>query len=166
MASTEPQGVSEVSSWKKGRQGVLLTVPSGQRCKARRIGLDVFLRNGTVPNTLMPIIRESMSTGDTDFKVDDFTPEMLEDLITMVDNIVMEAVVEPVLQRPPATAAERSDDIIYTDDVDLDDRMFIFNWVVGGSSDLEKFRKEQAAAVDNLRPGADVELPSESVVGD
>lgn len=55
---------------------------------------------------------------------------------------------------------ERDEDVIYTDDVDLDDKSFIFNYVVGGSKDLERFRDELGDAVATVQSGKDVELSS------
>lgn len=166
MASTEPQDqqdqASSVGAWKKNRQGVLLKVPSGERCKARRIGLDVFLRNGMVPNSLMPIIKEAMRSGEAPkMNMEDFDEEMLDSILSLVDSVCREAVIEPELHLPPSSPADRRDDIVYTDDVDMNDRMFIFNWVVGGSADLERFRKEQAASLADVRSGSDVERPPE-----
>lgn len=37
---------------------------------------------------------------------------------------------------------------VYTDEVDQEDKQFIFQFVVGGTSDLERFRREQAAALE------------------
>lgn len=51
---------------------------------------------------------------------------------------------------------ERDEDVLYTDEIDEDDKQFIFQFVVGGSSDLDRFRKEQAAAVEGARAGEDV----------
>lgn len=40
---------------------------------------------------------------------------------------------------------ERVPGALYVDMLDLNDKMFLFNWVMGGSKDLERFRDEQAA---------------------
>ena len=55
---------------------------------------------------------------------------------------------------------ERDENFLYTDDVDQEDKIFIFNFVVGGTRDLERFRKEHGDAVATLQPVEDVELPS------
>lgn len=46
--------------------------------------------------------------------------------------------------------SERNDDLLYVDDVDEEDKMFIFNYVVGGSADAERFRSEAAQRVAAL----------------
>lgn len=61
-----------------------------------------------------------------------------------------------VLEEIPAE--ERDEDIVYTDDVDMDDKTFIFNFVVGGSSDLEQFRNEYGDALADVQSREDVEV--------
>jgi len=45
---------------------------------------------------------------------------------------------------------ERDEEILYTDDIDFEDMMFIFNYVVGGSADLVQFRRELNAAMGSV----------------
>lgn len=47
-----------------------------------------------------------------------------------------------------------SNEVIYVDEVDLDDKMFVFNYAVGGTRDLERFRSEQSARLGDLSDGA------------
>lgn len=55
---------------------------------------------------------------------------------------------------------DRDEDALYSDDVDFEDRSFIFQFVAGGSRDLQRFRKGTAEAVGGLSSGEDV--PSEA----
>lgn len=52
---------------------------------------------------------------------------------------------------------ERRDDVVYTDEVDQIDKNFIFQVAVGGSTNLARFRQEQAAVMDALSAGQNVE---------
>lgn len=45
---------------------------------------------------------------------------------------------------------------LYADEVDLDDKMFIFQWAVGGTSDLVQFRKESAELMGSISASKDV----------
>lgn len=54
---------------------------------------------------------------------------------------------------------ERNEGILYTDEVDAEDKSFIFNFVVGGTRDIEQFREETSDDVADLQPREDVELP-------
>lgn len=49
---------------------------------------------------------------------------------------------------------------LYTDEIDQDDKEFLFQFAVGGSSDLTSFRHSGDAVAD-VHDGQDVELPSE-----
>jgi hypothetical protein len=53
---------------------------------------------------------------------------------------------------------ERDEEVLYADQVDMADKMFIFQWCLGGTRDLEKFRREQGATVGSLSVGEDVEV--------
>lgn len=57
---------------------------------------------------------------------------------------------------------DRDVDILYTDDIDQEDKTFIFNFAVGGTRDLEQFREEYSDAVATVQPGEDVAVSSES----
>jgi hypothetical protein len=97
----------------------------------------------------------------------------LEAGIDMLDRLVETVVVEPTVVWPvhryPAGHPEagkprknedgswmklgpdeRDDETLYTDDVDLEDRMFIMQWAVGGIKDPEQFRKEYAGLLESV----------------
>lgn len=86
--------------------------------------------------------------------------EKLEDAIAMIDKIVMASVVEPRVL-PVPTVDERDPDELYIDDVDLDDKMFIMNWCVGGSSDLHDFRTATAGLMGAVADGQDVPVEAQ-----
>lgn len=54
----------------------------------------------------------------------------------------------------------RDANTLYADEVDLEDKMFIFQWALGGVSDLEAFRKQQRAAVESAQHGKAVRSPA------
>lgn len=55
---------------------------------------------------------------------------------------------------------ERDDDILYTDDVDLEDRMFILQWAVGGIKAPEQFRKEYKGLLASVEDEPELPLSS------
>lgn len=61
---------------------------------------------------------------------------------------------------------ERDEDVLYTDDIDQDDKVFIFNFVVGGTRDLERFRAEYGDALATVQSGENMEMSSVGVAGD
>lgn len=47
----------------------------------------------------------------------------------------------------------RDPEALYIDEVEMDDKMFIFGWAVGGTADLERFREESAAVLADVPVG-------------
>lgn len=54
----------------------------------------------------------------------------------------------------------REEPPIYTDEIDIDDKTFIFNFVVGGTRDVESFREEYGDALADVQPREDVGVSS------
>lgn len=65
---------------------------------------------------------------------------------------------KPIYEEIPEK--ERDEDILYTDEIDIDDKTFIFNFVVGGTRDVEQFRLQYGDAMATVQPSEDVELPT------
>ncbi len=149
------------SQWKKASAGTPLQVPSGNTALVRSSGMQIFLTKGLIPNSLLPIVRQAMSGKQVDLKAEDITEDQLADMVMLFDAIVVHCVIEPTVLPVPAEGEERDPEALYVDDVDFDDKMFIFQWVVGGTRDLEQFRKEQAAGVDAVRGSATLESAAE-----
>jgi hypothetical protein len=94
----------------------------------------------------------------------------------MVDRLVEAAVVEPKVVWPVHRDGdgkplrnrdgtwmrlgpdERDDETLYTDDVDLEDRMYIMQWAVGGIKDPEQFRIEYAGVLESVENGSGLPL--------
>lgn len=53
---------------------------------------------------------------------------------------------------------ERDPEVLYCDDVDLEDRLYILQWAVGGTSDPEQFRKEYQGLLGSVEDGASLPL--------
>ena len=143
------------SSWKKGVQGTLIRVPSGNTALVRAPGMEVFLREGVIPNSLLPIIQEAMVQGAAPDKatqskmLDD--PQKLIDIIDLANSITVYCCLDPKVLPIPTNAEgevlplgdkNRLPDVLYVDEVDFNDKMAIFSFAVGGPADLEKFLPE------------------------
>lgn len=48
---------------------------------------------------------------------------------------------------------ERDEDALYADEVDLEDKNFVFQFATGGTADVERFREEQRKRVADLSNG-------------
>lgn len=183
--------VTQANQWKKNK-GHELTVPSGNVCLVRRPGPEAFLTmsgspdQGGVPNPLlqhiMPLLEDAQKKGGKGDSspvpveaLDELrsvileNPEKLQDMFALMDNVVMNCVIAPVVS-PASLRAEiladeeltsdqktaKLEDCLFVDDVDFEDKAYIFNYVVGGTANLEQFREGALALVGSGQDGAEV----------
>jgi hypothetical protein len=172
--------VTSAGAWKGKKAGSTfdLELPSGNVCKVRRTDMPTLLASGAFPDSLMAIVSEKIdtATGKKDKPKELSTeevqsvmgnPDQMVELFSSIDRLVPIVVVEPKVvnhkvedgkdsKGKPAfrdlTDEEREalGDVVFTDEVDLEDKMFIFQFVVGGKSDVEGFRNELGSAVGDL----------------
>jgi hypothetical protein len=70
---------------------------------------------------------------------------------------------EPVHKNPTRTGkhayveGERHPGVLYADVVEMEDKMFVFQWCLGGTADLNQFRAEQASSVESVPGSQDLE---------
>lgn len=118
-------------------------------------------------------------------------PKMLSSTLELFDRVLAHVVVMPDIQMPPACdvalkgkpcgqyanqpvhesptksghhayhEGEREPGVLYADMVDMQDKMFIFNWALGGVMKLDKFREEFDSTVESLSDVEDVAVSSE-----
>lgn len=149
------KGVTSASEWKSSRTtGAELEVPSGNVCLVRQPdGMRMFMKRGMIPNALLPIVKAELNKAEKgdEAQLDPTEllekvledPTMLQDMLDMMDAVVIDCVIQPVLHPVPDDDTEREDDLLYIDDVDFEDRSFIFSFAMGGTKDLERFRHRQ-----------------------
>jgi len=164
--------MTSAKQWKKNVVKGLraLELPSGNTAKVKAPGMQAFLAQGFIPNSLMSMVIASLdqNSGKTpkktpaqlakerDVEAEKFMKEVAADptkiaeLMTAMDKVWLECVVEP--ETLPATDEVRDDEHLYVDEVDFDDKMFVFQFAVGGTRDIEQFRKgvtKRVGAVQN-----------------
>jgi hypothetical protein len=149
------QKPSSVSDFKKKREPVEL--PSGLRMVLKPTSLSGFLQTGQIPNSLMAVVKSAMAdkTGENvDAMAADVMsdPEGLKDLFAAMDTFVISVAVEPRVYPVPNDDEERRDDIVYVDELDDEDKMFIFTRAIGGAGGAEPFRQEPAGRVGAVQP--------------
>lgn len=152
-----PEGPSAAADFKQRLAGEVLPLPSGLAVRARRVQLEDLVLQGNVPNQLMAVVNEALDKGQ---KADiasmvgvdegEVDIEMVRDMFTMVNEVVVTSVVSPVINPVPDEGDEKDDDLLYVDEVDPVDKMFIFQWCIGGTDDLERFRQEAGADMASL----------------
>lgn len=161
--------VTTAKQWKnKTSSGAPLELPSGNMAQIRRISMQTYLKQGRIPNVLMAPVQKALQSGGDSLPEEDLKevmqdPKALEQLFSMIDMVTCDAFVEPQVHpepfiedkdengAPTRTPAERNDELLYVDEVDLDDKMFVFQWMVGGTSDLEPFRNQSKGQLDTVR---------------
>lgn len=158
--------VTSASAWKKtaeeDNEPIPLEVPSGNTCLVRPVGMQAFLAENLIPNSLLGIITTTLDkaekgeTIDEDVLIEGFIadirtdPAKLADMIKMADACTLYCVLQPEVLPSPKVNEPRLPDKLYVDEVDLDDKLFIMNFAVGGSRDLEPFREKLAEGVDAM----------------
>jgi hypothetical protein len=148
-----------------------LELPSENVCLVVRPGLPQLLKDGVLPDLLLPMAEKAVaaSEGTSRQEVDEDVRELMAKpggMDAMFD--AAERIAAHVVKQPPVLYSrrqkkagqidqiqegyepewelipeeDRKEDVLYTDQVDFNDLMFIFQFVVGGSRDLEEFRKQ------------------------
>lgn len=168
------------TTWGAKSAFVDLEVPSGQLCQVRQPGVENLIAAGVLENadTLMGLVNKKVEKAQgkkppakkaqagSPAEIFQQDPKQLVSLFSMIDRVVEHMVVQPPIQRPvvrvpiegkpgefderPMMPEERDAEKIYTDSIDLGDRMFIFQYAIGGGDDLDTFRREFAAGVGSL----------------
>ena len=147
--------ISQVGDFKKRISGVF-ELPSGLVMRLKNPGgMQALMAAGLIPNSLMTTITESINKGKST-KPDDIIPSggvdssFLNEMTTMLNEIIVRCAVEPTVEPIPTNEAERLDTQLYADEIPDDDKMFVFQWLSGGTADLEKFREEHEAGLASV----------------
>lgn len=175
--AAEQLRVSQIGDFKE-RLGGLQKLPSDLVVKVRNPGgLTAFIANGTIPNSLLKIVQDAMNTNASKEELVNNAKNLgkdidsIKDLMELMNIVASQVIVEPVcrlvpteedvtrhnLLNPTATVSTpeqlRDDSVLYVDDIEELDKQFLFQWVSGGTRDLEKFRKQHEDNVAAVSPG-------------
>lgn len=183
-----PKKRATAASWRgKVGDGEDIELPSGNVALLKHIGMQEILAGDVIPDQLSPIVNESIRNkkGMPPQKLRDIAadPKQLDSMMLMLDRILTQAVLEPRVYMPPTCDVckewwknneehrlfddgkggheyieRREEGKLYADQVALEDKLFVMNYAVGGTGDLERFRKEHTELVDSISAGSDVEV--------
>lgn len=164
-------------------QSATLTLPSGQVCKAMRMGMEGILAAGLLgdADSLTAYVGrrhlrdvkggKGADHQELNIKTIAQDPEALKRIVFLVDRAVPMIVTEPqVLSHfrwlpeggtEMIPADEREEGRVYTDQIGLEDKMFLFQYAVGGSASVERFRGQPNATVADVPDRKDVQSPAE-----
>lgn len=169
IPTEDPNSKYAADAWLSGGIGGMedLTVPSGQTCLVRRPGLEGLIKAGVLHNvdSLTAIvdqkhIKKAKKGQAQKVNVDSILkdPKALENLLHTVDKVICHVVVKPEVHMTPNDVTLRKPGVVYADMIDINDKMHIFNFVVGGTRDVESFRRGLEESVGGLEAGEGVSL--------
>jgi hypothetical protein len=164
-----------------------LTLPSGQTCRAKRLGMEGILAAGILgdADTLTAFVDrkhvrkvrggKGADTEEIDMKSILKDPTALPKMVMLCDRAVPLIVEIPQVllhfkDNADGTTTkipvdERESGAIYTDMITLEDKIFLFSFAVGGTRDIESFREQSARAVAGVADGESVSVPTERPAG-
>lgn len=158
--AAEQLQISKVGDFKK-RLGGIFELPSGMVVKLRNPGgMNAFIQNGTIPNSLMTIMQSAVKGGTADVSevvpdINNINPELIADMTKLMDNISIACIVEPKVHPafvPTEEEPEPDDEILYVNELTDDDKSFVFQWLSGGTASLETFREQQRQGMADMAP--------------
>lgn len=144
---------TSVASWKKSSASPLITMPSGNVMRIRKIGLQAVMATGVMPNSLMAYADRAVKKGkkqevtEADMVNILQDPQQLAEISKFMDDITILCAEEPAVHPLPEEGVEKDDELLYVDEVDEEDKMFLFQVVTGGTTQVETFREEHARNV-------------------
>lgn len=162
-------------SWRKNKFHDL-ELPSGETCQVRRPGVQGLIRAGVLNSLdqLTSIVAtETIPAAEGRPKIDpkevvkNIDPAKLNEMMQIIDDIAIYCVRDPEIlpapQPDPRDGAERvegviyesdrEDELLYVDEIPEQDKMYIMQFAMGASADLERFRAESAAALGGAHAG-------------
>lgn len=155
-----------------------LTLPSGQTCIARRLGMEGLIEAGILAeaDSLSGLVDQHVrkvrgAKGRTDGNELDERAllrdrDTMKAIITIADKAIPVVVAEPEVMLHYTTDSsgktsmipleDREPGQVYTDMIGLEDKMFLFEWAVGSLSNLNTFRSQPGADVAGVGDGGGV----------
>jgi hypothetical protein len=161
-------------AWARGLGHHDLALPSGGVILARRVGPTELVKGGLLSkvDVLAGIVQSEHidRVAGKQKAEEDVTaelrallanPEKLTDAMGLIDAVVIMTVVKPTVSPNPEDEEDVDLDAIYVRSIPEDDKMFVLQWTLGGTTDLATIREELNRNVDALSAGEDNEEPAE-----
>ena len=182
----QPQTVNNVWGSKTNITAQWVTLPSGQTCQVRRLGVEELIAAGVMPevDALTPLIESGpVARGkgmkahqkkakdvaaDEDARLTHAilnNPTALYAMVTLADKICPFTVIDPVVRlhyvkedgvQRMLEPDEREDGIIYTDQIDFMDKVALIELGIGDLTALASFRGAADLALGSVEPKSDV----------
>lgn len=147
-------------------------------CLVRRPGVQGLIRMGLLDNLdqLTSLVTSKIDELKGVAKAQEIDAEAVKKLaenkesidyaLSLIDKIVVGCVVDPRVYALPPEGEARDADRLYIDEVELEDKVFIMNFAVGGSADLTSFRDFTNSPLEYLGAGQGVQGNPSEPAGD
>ncbi len=190
MEQQNPITPTTARDW-KGRlpiAGTDLPLPSGNVARVRALSPNAFLSSGVIPDPLSDIVAKAIHSkkGLPPAKIKEIAddPDKVQSTLELFDRVLAYVMVAPQVSMPPPcikcgeffNVDERHDpengshlyqegprdpDVLYADEVDIKDKVFVFQFALTGVRDLESFREVFPAGLGVVLDVEDVQPASQ-----
>jgi len=154
--SGNPARRAEVASVADFKQPAIeVELPSGKTIALRRLGLTQLMAEGLLGDELSGIAQKAVDSGKGMTAEDGAKlaqdPSKVRAMLEVFDKITVRTWVRPrVVDGTDVPEAERDDATLYADEIDIEDKIFTFNYASGGSADLVRFREQFGESLGGL----------------
>lgn len=157
---------TSAEDWKSARKkGFTLTLPSGMVAHVRRT-LDLFARleREEIPNPLAGIVTRLIKGEPVTMTEEGIGQDGMLQMLMEMNNTAVAMMISPECVHVPDDAPwdwEPPKGKISTADIDLMDKVFLYNVAQGGTADLAKFRKDAEAWLEPVPNGPGLSLQAQ-----
>lgn len=144
-----------------------ITVPSGQKALVLRPGVAGLIEADILHNVdaLTALVKKHIDDvgpkkpqdrrkkgKKQEVEIDTLLKDQqaMRDVLEVVNKAMVKFVIKPKVLADPEDVADREEGNIYVSMIDINDRMFLFNFMIGGSPDLTSFREGLQEVVGSL----------------
>lgn len=145
------------NTWRKAREGITLTLPSGNVAMIRPVGMDHYLKWGRIPNFVLPtILRAFDEPGEHEFPRAESLEEKRE-WLKFLDDLARVSFISPRV----VEGAAAEDDEINVDDIAYEDKRLLVEFLGRPAEVLASFRNFTLTSLESVPNGTTSESVTE-----
>lgn len=140
--SITPTSAEQFKQEREAREvGKAITLPSGKVVKVKKLSITFMVKNKMFPPDLVNLMMRFQNPTTAGIRNQDEA----EKIIQAMEIIIKACMLEPrVVDQPNYDNNE-----ISPDDLEDDDKVFVYQWAQGGLAEAKSFRSEEPNASDN-----------------
>jgi hypothetical protein len=173
----QPLVVSSVSDWGND-EGELLELPSNKVVRIERVALTSLLAENLLGDSISAMAVRAVEAGQgmsqDEIRSLGEDPAKVMEAMDAFDKIAARCIIEPICQYYKVTEElvseypemftmsdvgkvipkdKRVSGVLYSDKIDINDKVFLFQVISGGTTDLQRFRDELGESLAGLSAG-------------